>query len=193
MQHPNLFFSKCILQNATLTGKQMNLKSKKPENTTWKFYSVPRGHVFILFLACEVYAWTIKIGHRVRDLPNELVCTHNQYSLQLCRYRHLRATLMFSATCFMLAGRHGWLYMFTYTTCLLRCLQKAKFTDIYSRGTGLNNLESLRLYQVYPLGALEVPVLQLKTSLRATSIFNMPSAAALCRTPTRNTPHLFIS
>lgn len=58
---------------------------------------------------------------------------------------------------------------------------------------GLNNLESLRLYQVYPLGALEVPVLQLKTSLRATSIFNMPSAAALCRTPTRNTPHLFIS
>lgn len=59
---------------------------------------------------------------------------------------------------------------------------------------GLNNLESLRLYQVYPLGALEVPVLQLKTSLRATSIFNnMPSAAALRRTSTRNTPHLFIS
>lgn len=85
--------------------------------------------------------------------------------------------------------------MLTYTLCLLRCLQKAKFTQIFTtEELGLNTFESLRLYQVCPLGPSEVPVLQLKTGLRATSIFNnVSSAAELCQTSTRNTPPLFIS
>lgn len=89
--------------------------------------------------------------------------------LQPCRHRHLRATL-----CCLLQCACCWLedlYMLTYTPCLLRCLQKAKFTQIFTtEKLGLNHFESLRPYQVCPLGPLEGPVLQLKTGLRATSI-----------------------
>lgn len=71
----------------------------------------------------------------------------------------------------VLAGRHGWLYMLTYTPCLLCCLQKVKCTEILTtEELGLNNFECLKLYQVFTLGPFEVPALQLKTGLRAISI-----------------------
>lgn len=119
-------------------------------------------------------------------------CVHRT-STACNRQRHLRATL-----CCLLQCAWCWLedlYMLTYTPCLLHCLQKAKFTQIFTtEKLGLNNFESFRPYQICPIGPSEVLVLQLKTGPRATSIFNnMPSAAELCQTSTRNTPHLFIS
>lgn len=102
-------------------------------------------------------------------------------------------TLLFTAMCLVLAGRPLHACIHSMLTALPTKGQI--YTDIYYRETGiLNHFESLRPCQVCPLGPLEVPVLQLKTGLRATSIFNnMPSAAELCQTSTRNTPHLFSS
>lgn len=97
-------------------------------------------------------------------------CVHRT-STACNRQRHLRATL-----CCLLQCAWCWLedlYMLTYTPCLLHCLQKAKFTQIFTtEKLGLNNFESFRPYQVCPIGPSEVLVLQLKTGPRATSIFN---------------------
>lgn len=141
--------------------------------------------------------WSLCLSRKNRassQRPSKWAGVYTQpVQLQPCRHRHLRATL-----CCLLQCAWCWLedlYMLTYTPCLLRCLQKAKFTQIFTtEKLGLNHFESLRPYQVCPLGPLEGSVLQLKTGLRATSIFNnMPSAAELCQTSTRNTPHLFSS
>lgn len=135
MQHPVFgFFFKCVLQNATLTGKWMKIKSKKMENITWKFY-----------------LWNLWLNHKNRISSQRPSKWAVQYNLQLCGYRHLRATLLFSAMCSVPAGRHCWLYMLTYTLYLLCCPQKAQFTQIFTtEDLRLNNFESLRCYQFAP-------------------------------------------
>lgn len=91
MQHPVLWslppLPKCILKNANFTVRQMQLKSKKPDNTTWKLYSGFNAQRICFYSsAYEVCIWTVIIRHHVRDLPSELACTHNQSNLQLWKY-----------------------------------------------------------------------------------------------------------
>lgn len=151
MQHPIFFFSKCALRNATSTGKWMKLKSKDPKNTAWKFYSVPRGHAFIPLLACEVYAWAIKIGHWVRDLPNELDSTACNCADTDIWEQHL---VVF---CNVLGA--GWktlLALHAYIHSMLTVLPTKGqiYTDIYYRETGKKSFWVSQTASSLPPGSL---------------------------------------
>lgn len=195
MQHPIFFFQMCTSEC------NFNWETNETEEQeAWKYNLKILCSAQMTCIYSSLSLWNLCLSHQNRAWSQRASKWAGVYTqpVQLATVQiqtFESNTLLFSATCLVLAGRHGWLYMLTYTPCWLHCLQKAKFTQLFTtEELRLNNIECLKLYQVFTLGPFEVPALQLKTDLRATSFSNnMPSAAELCQTSTRNTPQLLIS